>query len=180
MILLKKNFDLFFDELCRKYYEKVLKYIYFSIKDETSARDITQEVFLIVYEKSSCILSHPNIGGFIFQTAKNLVKKHKRELYNKLITEINNDNISYIADNTYDILDTIDKKINEFDFISDIIDMLTEDKKKLYIMYYIKNKTMEEIAKELGISYSAVRMRYVRLRKEIKALVQEFAEENFY
>ena len=58
--------------------------------------------------------------------------------------------------------------------------MLTEDKKKLYIMYYIKNKTMEEIAKELGISYSAVRMRYVRLRKEIKALVQEFAEENFY
>ena len=156
---MKKNFDLFFDELCRKYYEKVLKYIYFSIKDETSARDITQEVFLIVYEKSSCILSHPNIGGFIFQTAKNLVKKHKRELYNKLITEINNDNISYIADNTYDILDTIDKKINEFDFISDI---------------------MEEIAKELGISYSAVRMRYVRLRKEIKALVQEFAEENFY
>ena len=40
-------------------------------------------------------------------------------------------------------------------------------------------KPMEEIARELGIEYSAVRMRYVRLRKEIKGLIKELAEKKF-
>lgn len=38
---------------------------------------------------------------------------------------------------------------------------------------------MKEIAQKLGIEYTALRMKYVRLRKEIKELVKELAENNF-
>ncbi len=176
---MESNLDLFFDDLCSEYYEKILKYTYFNIKDEASARDITQEVFLIVYEKIEYVFNHPNAGGFIFQTAKNLTRKHKREVYLKLMKEINDDNIINFTSGSYDISELIDKEIDEFDYISDVMNMLSEDKRKLYNLYYIKKIPMEEIAVRLGIEYSAVRMRYVRLRKEIKEIVRELAKENF-
>ena len=173
------DYEKFFNELCKLYYEKVLKYAYFSVRDDSSARDITQSVFLIVYEKIEYVFKHPNAGGFIFQTAKNLVKQHKREIYNKLTTEINSEDIINISRSVGDISDIIDKEINEFDYISDVLDMLTDEKRKLYNLYYIKRKPMKEIAYEYGMEYSAIRMRYARLRKEIKALVKEIAEKNF-
>jgi len=179
VIFLEDDFDLFFDKLCSEYYEKILKYVYFNIKDEVSAHDITQEVFLIVYEKIEYVFNHPNVGGFIFQTAKNLTKKHKREVYLKMIKEINDENIINFTNGAYEISDIIDKEINEFDYVCDVINMLSDEKRKLYNLYYIKKIPMEEIAVRLGIEYSAVRMRYVRLRKEIKELIRELAKENF-
>ena len=163
-----EGYERFFNELCERYYEKILKYVYFNIKDESSARDITQNVFLVVYEKIEYVFKHPNIGGFIFQTAKNLTRRHKREIYNKLTKEINSDDVGNISGGTWEISDMIDREINEFDYVSDILDMLSGDKRNL-----------EEIARELGIEYSAVRMRYVRLRKEIKGLIKELAEKKF-
>jgi len=178
-VSLLNDYEKFFNELCARYYEKILKYIYFNIKDESSARDITQSVFLIVYEKIEYVFEHPNIGGFIFQTAKNLTRKHKREIYNKLTLEFNDENIIDVCCNTCEISDILDKEINEFDYISDVLNMLTAEKRNLYNLYYIKKKPMEEIAIELGVGYATVRMRYVRLRKEIKCLVRELAEKNF-
>ena len=173
------DYEKFFNELCAEYYEKILKYVYFNIKDETYSRDITQNVFLIVYEKIEYVFKHPNIGGFIFQTAKNLVRQHKREIYNKLMMEINDEDIINVSYSTFEISDFLDKEINEFDYISDVLNMLTDEKRNLYNLYYIKRKPMEEIAYELGIGYSAVRMGYVRLRKEIRDLVKELAEKKF-
>ncbi len=173
------DYEEFFNELCKRYYEKILKYVYFNIKDESSARDITQNVFLVVYEKIEYVFKHPNIGGFIFQTAKNLTRRHKREIYNKLTNEINDEDIGNISKGTWEISDMLDKEINEFDYVSDVLDMLSDDKRNLYNLYYIEMKPMEEIAGELGIEYSAVRMRYVRLRKEIRGLVKKIAEKNF-
>ena len=177
-VILLEGYERFFNELCERYYEKILKYVYFNIKDESSARDITQNVFLVVYEKIEYVFKHPNIGGFIFQTAKNLTRRHKREIYNKLTKEINSDDVGNISGGTWEISDMIDREINEFDYVSDILDMLSGDKRNLYNLYYIKMKPMEEIARELGIEYSAVRMRYVRLRKEIKGLIKELAEKD--
>ena len=51
-----------FDQLCETWYEKVLHYLYFSLRDEQSARDAVQEVFLIAWKKRLELLSHPNPG----------------------------------------------------------------------------------------------------------------------
>ncbi|WP_186279120.1 RNA polymerase sigma factor [Dorea formicigenerans] len=39
-----------FEELVRKYYEKIYRYCYYHISNEHSALDITQEVFMKIYE----------------------------------------------------------------------------------------------------------------------------------
>lgn len=84
-----------------------------------------------------------------------------------------------IRDLSTSIENSLNAEINEYEYITDIIDSLSDDKKRLYKMYYIEKKSMKEIAASEGIEYTALRMKYVRLRKEIKNKVKEFAENNF-
>lgn len=173
--------DSFFDDLCQEYYKKIYKYLYFNLKDESIVMDTVQDVFLTVYEKIDIVKKHPNPGGFLFQTAKNLMKKRRREIYNKFAREISNDEnmIEEIKDNSSDIFYIMDSRINEENFLTDVFSRLSNDKKELYSLYYLQNNSMENISKKLGIEYSALRMRYVRLRREIKEIVNKISEENF-
>lgn len=40
-----------FDKMCEIYYEKVFRYVWVATSSKERAEDITQEVFLIAYEK---------------------------------------------------------------------------------------------------------------------------------
>lgn len=175
------EYEIFFDELCNNYYKKILKYLMFNLNDESCAMDAVQDVFLIAYEKIKSLKSHPNPAGFLFQTAKNIMKKKKREIYQKVLNEVykNDNSIIDIADNNSNIINILDKNINEDDFLIDVFSQLSKEKKELYSLYYIQNNSMENIALKLGIEYSALRMRYVRLRKEIKEIVNKISEEKF-
>ena len=57
----KKNMA-FFDDLCRKYYEKILRYLSIALKNEAAARDCTQEVFLVALQKLALLEQHSNPG----------------------------------------------------------------------------------------------------------------------
>lgn len=176
------NSDDFFDDLCKLYYEKIFKYIYFNIRDKSSANDIIQEVFMIAYEKLDIIAKHPNLGGFLFQTAKNIIKKYEREAYNKFKQEMECDEeyLKQIKSNKYDISFVLDSNIDESNFIYDVISSLSEEKRELYCLYYVQHKSMLEIAELMKIEYSALRMRFVRLRREIIEIVKKISDEKFY
>ncbi len=167
--------DKYFEDLCGQYYKKVFKYILFCVKNEDAAADIVQETFVTVYKKLD--EKHPNPGGFIFQTAKNIIKEYKRKLYIKIMREINED--YEMSDESDTIEKTLDSNINEYEYITDILSQLSSEKYMLYKLYYIDKTPMEKIASDMGIEYTALRMRYVRLRKEIKELVRRLAEEKF-
>ena len=44
-------------------------------KDLAAAEDVTQEVFLVAYQKWQEVRRHPNQKGFLLLTAKNKLKK---------------------------------------------------------------------------------------------------------
>ncbi len=165
-----------FEKLCARYYKNILRYAMFSVKDEDMAHDIVQEVFIVVYKKLDKLKNHPNVGGFIYQTAKNIINEHKRKLYARLIREVKADN-EYAGSST--IEKEIDSRIDEYEYITDIISQLSDEKYKLYKLYYIEGMPMDKIADKLGIEYTALRMRYVRLRREIKEMVRRLADEKF-
>lgn len=174
------RYDTFFEEICEKYYKDIYKYIVFVLKDRDISNDIVQDTFIVVYKNIEKVYNHENPGGFVFRTAQNLVKNYKKELYKRLINEVNiDDGITDIRDLSTSIENSLNAEINEYEYITDIIDSLSDDKKRLYKMYYIEKKSMKEIAASEGIEYTALRMKYVRLRKEIKNKVREFAENNF-
>ncbi len=175
-----KKDDAFFCALCEKYYANIYKYLYIALDDKDLACDTVQEVFMNAYKNIELLNTHPNPAGYLFKTAKNLVGSHKREIYKRLLkeTSIDNENM-YIHDTKSDIDTVIDAKINEYEYIDEALSCLSEEKLELYRLYYIEKRTMKDIAAETGIGYTALRMKYVRLRREIKDNVKRIAEEKF-
>lgn len=174
------KYDAFFNEICNEYYANIYKYLVFIIKDDEKAKDIVQDTFIVVYKNIEKVYNHENKGGYIFKTAQNLAKNYKKELYKKLLNEVSIDEkVIEIQDSKATIENSLLTNIDEYEYITEIIDLLDKDKQDLYKMYYIENRSMKEIAENLGISYTALRMKYVRLRKEIKEHVKELAENNF-
>lgn len=173
-------YDTFFDDLCRKYYKDIYKYVSFSLKNNEVANDIVQDTFIVVYKNIEKVHRHKNIGGYIFKTAQNLIKNYKKEAYKRIIREVNfEDNVAEIEDYKSRIENSLNAEINEYEYIFDIINSLSEDKQRLYKKYYIEKMSMKDIAKSENGSYTALRMKYVRLRKEIKDKVKALVENNF-
>lgn len=171
---------LFFEKLVETCYKDIYKYAVFCLKDSDSANDIVQDTFVIVYRNIERLKKHENPAGFIFRTAQNLVNNYKKQLYKRLSREISLDGSDMeIGDGGGSIEREADLNINEYEYITDILEELDEEKQRLYKMYYVDNMPMKEIAERLGIEYTALRMKYVRLRREIKALVRACAEKYF-
>ena len=170
----------FFEQLCTDYYEKALGYLYAVLEDESAARDCTQEVFLTALQKISLLHQHPNPGGFLFQTAKTLAKKSKRESFVRLLREqAIEEHEQFLGDIAATIEAKLDKEIDEHDYIETVLGSLSEEKRRLYTLYYISHKSMAEIAGILEVEETALRMRYVRLRREIKDIAGEIAKKYF-
>ena len=175
----KKEQD-YFEQLCIDYYEKVLGYLFAVLEDESAARDCTQEVFLTALQKISLLRQHPNPCGFLFQTAKTLAKKSRRESFARLLREQAIDGQEqFITDISATIETVLDKEIDEQDYIKAVLDALSEEKRRLYTLYYVSRKAMAEIAGILKVEEPALRMRYVRLRREIKDIAREIARKYF-
>lgn len=176
----RKRAGLFFEQLCVDYYEKILRYLYASLGDEVVARDCAQEVFLIACQKSEILRQHPNPGGFLFQTAKNLACKTRRKSFSRMLRELSTDEENVEITDLYAEIETmLDNQINELEYVEAVLSRLGKEKRMLYGLYYLNNKSMAEISVLLGLEETAVRMRFVRLRREIRAIVSEVASQNF-
>ena len=56
-------------------------------------------------------------------------------------------------------------------------DYLSEEDRKVLILHYFEEKTTEEVAKELGYSYEAMKKRKQRLLIKLRPLVQKLESE---
>lgn len=174
-----------FDALCEAYYQKVLLYLFGMLQDEQAARDCAQEVFLVALQKEDMLRTHPNPGGFIFQTAKHIAMAVRRKGYRRLQREcrLQPESLSSRAVVQADVGTQLeaqeDAQIDADGYVDQVLDCLAEDKRVLYTLYYIAGKSMAEIAAQLGQREPAVRMRFVRLRREIRAIVRDIAEKHF-
>jgi RNA polymerase sigma-70 factor (ECF subfamily) len=174
-----KKEKLFFEELCADYYEKVLRYLFAALGSESKARDCVQEVFLTACNKRALLSQHPNPGGFLFQTAKNLAQKSRREAYKQMMNDMSLEEMDYEPADASTIERELDGRYDESQYIENVLTRLTDEKRRLYSLYYIEKKTMTEIALLYGAEEPAVRMRYVRLRRELRQIIQEVADECF-
>lgn len=170
----------FFERLCGEYYEKILHYLYATLGDETMARDCTQDVFLVACQKCAALAQHPNPGGFLFQTAKNLAKKLRRESFRRMMNDVSlEDSHLELPGPEDESARERDRQIDEADYCEEVLSRLTQDKRWLYQQYYVGRRSMAEIAAQEGAQEAAIRMRYVRLRREIREIVSQIAQENF-
>jgi len=150
---LKKGQIKEFEKIYRLYNGWVYHFICAIIKNSNIAKDLTQDVFLLIWDKRENINCDENFEGYLFKISKNMVYHYiKRELllqnYLGKREEIEDGNISYIEND-------LDTKFFE-DYIMKLINELPEARRRIFILYWKADMSYREIATRLSISEKTV------------------------
>ncbi len=143
----------------------ILKYVYSILKDKEAAEDITQEVFITVYNKLYTYNTKYKFSNWIIQIAKNrsidYVRKYRR-VYEANLEEITELKSSSPSPEEQAEFNEMRKLIMRF------IDTLGETDKQIILLRYTQELTFLDIAEVMDISESAVKRRFYKCRDKFK------------
>lgn len=167
--VLKGNIDSF-SILVNKYEFTVLKFVYNTIRDREASEDITQEVFIAVYNKLYTFKKEYKFSNWLFQIAKNkcidYVRKYKR------VYEANVEDFYDIASGEISPEQSAEyKEIKKL--VESYIGTLNELDRQIIILRYLNdNITFLDIGEILDMNESAVKRRYYKSREKFKEFRQ--------
>ncbi len=143
-----------YNDIVQKYYNDILRYCNSRLdNNNNAAQDCTQEVFLVLAKKIKKLDLSLNIKKWLYSTADNEIRSYIR----KHPPTVDIEDIPELPDYTSDLGG------------ESILDELTEDERKLVRMYY-GGENKIKIARDYGISISALHSRVRNIKKKLKKI----------
>ena len=172
-----------FEIIINKYNKKILNFINRMIFDYDESQNISQDVFLKVYENLNRYKMEGNFQAFIFKIAKNLtlnyIKKKKRVLFfsEHFSNGIEGKYFQYEATQHKNI----EEKVKEELLISSIIELKENQKIALILKVYL-DFSYKNISKITGWSIPKIETLISRAKNTLKRKIflQENKDKNVY
>lgn len=180
----RRNDDAFYEDLCDRYLERIFLYCRKLVKGQEQfldfVEDSTQNTFLEARKQVSKLKKHPNVEGWLYTTARNLINNSYRSMYTKKKHEISIDDHMPETWTQVDIeLEEIFSSTIDLDNLcSEILAKLNEREYELYIDYYKNNMSISDLSQKHNVSATAMTTRIYRLKRKIKEIVHLYFEEN--
>jgi RNA polymerase sigma-70 factor, ECF subfamily len=166
-----------FEEIYKENADRILNLAYRMTGKEELARDITQDVFMKVYENSDTFREQSKISTWIYRIAMNhiinLVRREKRlKFFNTLEkgfgSEANYDNaVTVWEENLPTRPDRVLEENEKEMIIRKMIDELAPKYKIPLLLFRYEDMSYKEIADQLNISVSAVESQIHRAKKKL-------------
>ena len=91
--------------------------------------------------KRELLAQHPNPGGFLFQSAKNLIKKQQREAFRQMALDTSLEElVSDPADPGAELWESLDRRIDAPLYLEAVLSRLDDEKRRLYALRYLEKK----------------------------------------
>ncbi|SKB49550.1 RNA polymerase sigma-70 factor, ECF subfamily [Sphingobacterium nematocida] len=157
-------------------YERYAMILYYKVnqvlRDEEASKDIIQELFTYVWEKSDKLKEDQNLSGYLYIASRsrvlNLIKKgNTRSDY---LTEVANYSVN-ITDETTEKLD--EKEL--FLLVASEIAKLPEKMREVFQLSRIEDLSHKEIAERLNISETTVKKQVQNALKILRDRLSKFS-----
>ena len=150
-----------FDKFIRKYYEEILKYCTYHCFDSEYARDLTQETFLRFFANLSAYQYCGKTKNYLYTIAGNLCKNYyKKKKEDVMDKEGLQAKAGAAADPFAGVLDQMEMQA--------ALAGLSEEFRKVLILYYVQELKLKEIAGVLGIGLPLVKYRMRQAKQQLK------------
>jgi len=161
----KKAFKLFYEQYKDKVYNVALSYV----QDQQEAEDITQEVFIAIFQKASSFKGEAGVSTWVYRitvnTSLNFIKRRKRYSLFKIGFERK-------ESRDFEHPGIVLENKEDANLLFKTIDTLPTTQKTAFILGYIEQLPRQEIADIMEVSLKAVesllQRAKVNLRKELK------------
>ena len=160
--------DEFLRMLYEKHFETVFQYLLPKLGfDEGAAADCAHAVFDKAGEKYEKLKDHPNVLGWLMTTAKHLLHKSWRKSARAAARSIPLELACAVPDgrDPYDAVELTDADIKSV--TQTVLSGLKENELAIYRMFFVENRSFEDISKALGISEQAARARLARVKAKL-------------
>lgn len=144
--------ELLYTRLVEKYWQKVLQHALSFVKSYPIAEELTQDVFLQIWQKREKLSEVKSFDNFLFIVSRNLIITHIRK---KLVeTEsIKGEKLQEMflkPDDQYEY-----KELNSI--INEGANLLPEPRRTIFILSRIEGKDTDFISEELGLAKRTIR-----------------------
>lgn len=163
--VLKGNIDNF-NILINKYELSILRFVYNSVRDREAAEDITQEVFITVYNKLYSYNKEYKFSNWLYQIAKNKAIDYMRKY--KRVYEANVEEVQEAVSKEASPEEKAEFKETKR-LVEAFLNTLNEVDKQIILLRYTNDKmTFSDIAEVLNMGESAVKRRYYKARERFR------------
>lgn len=166
-VKLQQTYDpLIFNELLRRYNNKILKQCQILVKKSDVAEDLTQEILIKLFMKINSFKSESQFSTWVFSithhTCIDFLRKNRKILYQQLTSEIAEAFEEEIGDSGNDVIDFTIEKFDK------MLEDMEPETKIILILKYKQNLSIKEMQEQLKIGESAIKMRLMRARDKMK------------
>ena len=174
--------DTAFDILVEKHQKSVHALVWQKIGDFHYAEEITQDAFLLAYQKLSTLRNPSQFLGWLFVIANRLClkwlqkqksAKHLQSLEDTPMAEVaKSDYARYVSEQR-----ETEATEHRFEIVKKLLDKLSESERTVMVLHYLSEMTIKEISRSLGVPVERVKVQLYRARKRLRAeeelLIQE-------
>ena len=157
-----------FTQIFEMYVKKVYQFVLSYNKEKTEAEDITQNVFIKIWEKKLLINIDKSFEGFIFTIAYRLVidyfRKNSSHFHRTTIIGLAEESIASRV-NSDDLL----KRHNLESLYEKALQSLTAKRKEIFLLSRHNGLSNKQIAEQLGISIKTVENQMTAALSSLKA-----------
>ncbi len=150
--------------LWQEHKEALFFFILKRVRDESTAKDISQEVLIKVYNFCKCKSGVRNIRSWLYQIASNAIADHYRKNKNQVVTDTFNE---------AEIEDERSAMQEAAEFVLPMINLLPEQYAAPLRMSDVEGINLKAIGEKMGLGLSAVKQRVSRGRKMLKEIFTE-------
>jgi RNA polymerase sigma-70 factor (ECF subfamily) len=161
-----KGDDLALEILVQRYLKLIYSFIFRLVKNEQTAEDLTQEVFVKIWKNLRKFKKNRNFKAWALTIAKNsaidFLRKKKTASFSEFdVAEGENLILEILADSA-PLPDAVLESKNLMQKAESAVNKLSSKSKEVMVLHYNQGLTFEEISQLLGESLNTVKSRHHR------------------
>ena len=160
-----------FSTLVRKYQKPVHALVWRKIGDFHIAEEITQDIFLRVYEKLQTLKNPNRFAGWLYVIAARrcFAWCKKKRIPMKSLDAMSTEELEELAYVQYRAKEKDEETTEQQrEVVKQLLQKLPESERTVVTLHYLGDMTCEDISKFLGVSPNTVKSRLHRARKRLK------------
>lgn len=154
-----------FLDLYNRFADPLFRHAYFRVSDRDTARDITQESFMRMWEYLVAGNEVDNPKAFVFRVAGNLIIDHYRRKKSSSLDDLQDAGFDPEGDGVEEITDVAEGKR-----VLKQLAHLPEKDRDVLLLRYVEELSVSEIASITGESANAISVRIHRATKKLRDL----------